>query len=162
MRIFELLKGLKKPAEGIIGEDILWKIDKKYSQTVKWDVKKPMLGHKIEVYINTIGIPHEEYLVNYEYLEDILKEYGFELEIIRGFGDIYAMGDDEYKEDMKAMSDAEKTFSFLHNEFQFKKTKNTSDEVYTKLMNMIQKEKKKEEKLKAMSGGNNKIIMKLH
>ena len=161
-RIFELLKGLKKPAEGIIGEDILWKIDKKYSQTVKWDVKKPMLGHKIEVYINTIGIPHEEYLVNYEYLEDILKEYGFELEIIRGFGDIYAMGDDEYKEDMKAMSDAEKTFSFLHNEFQFKKTKNTSDEVYTKLMNMIQKEKKKEEKLKAMSGGDiNRIILKL-
>ena len=90
------------------------------------------------------------------------KEYGFEMEIIRGFGDIYAMGDDEYKEDMKAMSDAEKTFSFLHNEFQFKKTKNTSDEVYTKLMNMIQKEKKKEEKLKAMSGGDiNRIILKL-
>ena len=160
-RVFELLKGLKKPAEGIINDDILWKIEKKYSATMKWDAKKPMLGHKIEVYINTIGIPHEEYLVNYAYLEEILKEYGFELEIVRGFGDIYAMGNDEYKEDMKAMSDAEKTFSFLHNEFRFKKTKNASDEVYIKLVNMIQKEKKKEEKLKAMSGGDNKIIMRL-
>jgi hypothetical protein len=95
-------------------------------------------------------------------LEEILKEYGFELEIIRGFGDIYAMGDEEYNDDMKAMSDAEKTFSFLHNEFRFKKTKNTSDEVYTNLINMIQKEKKKEEKLKAMSGGgDSKIILKL-
>jgi hypothetical protein len=114
------------------------------------------------MYINTIGIPHEEYLVNYAYLEEILKEYGFELEIIRGFGDIYAMGDEEYKDDMKAMSEAEKTFSFLHNEFRFKKTKNASDEVYIKLVNMIEKEKKKEEKLKSMPGGGvNKIILRL-
>ena len=162
-RVVELLRGLKKPAEGIIGDDILWKIEKKYSETMKWDAKKPMLGHKIEVYINTIGIPHEEYLVNYTYLEEILKEYGFELEVIRGFGDIYAMGDEEYKDDMKAMSDAEKTFSFLHNEFRFKKTKNASDEVYRKLVSMIEKNRKKEEKLKSMSGGGaNKIILRLH
>jgi hypothetical protein len=162
-RVVELLRGLKKPAEGIIGDDILWKIEKKYSATMKWDAKKPMLGHKIEVYINTIGIPHEEYLVNYAYLEEILKEYGFELEVIRGFGDIYAMGDEEYKDDMKAMSDAEKTFSFLHNEFRFKKTKNASDEVYRKLVSMIEKERKKEEKLKSMPGGGaNKIILRLH
>jgi len=161
-RIIELLRGMKKPAEGIIGDDVLWKIEKKYSATMKWDTKKSMLGHKIEVYINTIGIPHEEYLVNYAYLEEIVKEYGFEKEIIRGFGDIYEMGDDEYKDDMKAMSDAEKTFSFLHNEFRFKKTRNASDEVYKKLMNMIEKEKKKEEKLKNMPGGDvNKIIMRL-
>jgi hypothetical protein len=161
-RVFDLLKGLKKPAEGIIGDDILWKIEKKYSATMKWDAKKPMLGHKIEMYINTIGIPHEEYLVNYAYLEEILKEYGFELEIIRGFGDIYAMGDEEYKDDMKAMAEAEKTFSFLHNEFRFKKTKNASDEVYIKLVNMIEKDRKKEEKLKSMPGGAvNKIIMRL-
>jgi len=162
-RVFDLLQGLKKPAEGIVGDDILWKIEKKYSATMKWDAKKPMLGHKIEVYINTIGIPHEEYLVNYAYLEEILKEYGFELEIVRGFGDIYAMGDDEYKDDMKAMSDAEKTFSFLHNEFRFKKTKNASDEVYRKLVSMIEKDRKKEEKLKSMPGGGaNKIILRLH
>jgi hypothetical protein len=161
-RVFDLLRGLKKPAEGIINDDILWKIEKKYSATMKWDAKKPMLGHKIEVYINTIGIPHEEYLVNYAYLEEILKEYGFELEIIRGFGDIYAIGDDEYKDDMKAMSEAEKTFSFLHNEFRFKKTKNASDEVYIKLVNMIEKERKKEEKLKSMPGGAvNKIVLRL-
>jgi hypothetical protein len=161
-RVVELLRGLKKPAEGIINDDILWKIEKKYSAMMKWDTKKPMLGHKIEVYINTIGIPHEEYLVNYAYLEEILKEYGFDLEVIRGFGDIYAMGDDEYKDDMKAMSDAEKTFSFLHNEFRFKKTKNASDEVYRKLVSMIEKERKKEEKLKSMPGGGvNKIILRL-
>ena len=72
------------------------------------------------------------------------------------------MGDDEYKDDMKAMSDAEKTFSFLHNEFRFKKTRNASDEVYKKLMNMIEKEKKKEEKLKNMPGGDvNKIVLRL-
>lgn len=161
-RIIELLRGMKKPVEGIIGDDVLWKIEKKYSATMKWDTKKPMLGHKIEVYISTIGIPHEEYLVNYAYLEEIVKEYGFEMEIIRGFGDIYEMGDDEYKDDMRAMSDVEKTFSFLHNEFRFKKTRNASDEVYKKLMNMIEKEKKKEEKLKNMPGGDvNKIVLRL-
>jgi hypothetical protein len=81
---------------------------------------------------------------------------------VRGFGDIYEMGDDEYKDDMKAMSSAEKTFSFLHNEFRFKKTKNSSDEVYKKLLNMIEKEKKKEEKLKSMPGGGvNKIVLRL-
>ena len=160
-RIYELLKDLKKPAEGIVGEDILWRIDKKYQSIMKWDKKKPMLGHKIDVFINTIGIPHEEYLVNYEYLDEICKEYGFEKELIRSFGEIYNKGDDEYKNDLKAMSDAEKTFSFLHNEFKFIKKKDASDAVYKKLLNMIEKQAKKEEKIKNMKGGNTKIILKL-
>ena len=160
-RVFDLLKGMKKPAEGMVGDDLLWKIEKKYSIKT-FDESKPMLGHKIEVFVSTIGIAHEEFLVNYKFLEKICKEYGLELVSRKGFGTIY---EDEingkYSSDMKMMADSEKTFSFLHNEFKFIKKKDASDAVYKKLRDMMEKKKKREEKLKKFVGGDKKITLKL-
>lgn len=160
-RVFDLLKGMKKPVEGMVGEDLLWRIDKKYSIKT-FDESKPLLGHKIEVFVSTIGIPHEEYLVNFKFLEKICKEYGLELVSKKGFGTIY---DDEIdgknSAEMKMMTDSEKTFSFLHNEFKFIKKKDASDAVYKKLRDMMEKKKKREEKLKKFVGGDKKITLKL-
>ena len=60
----------------------IYKIEKKYKDTdfeyKKGDVKS-MVGRKINVYIDTIGQTIEEYLVNFEFFIDIMKEYGFKL-----------------------------------------------------------------------------------
>lgn len=162
-RVFDLLKGMKKPVEGMVGDDLLWRIDKKYDVKT-WDSKKPMMGHKVEVFVSTIGIPHEEYLVNYEYLVKLCKEYGLEVDFVKGFGDVYGqvMGEGgEYESDLKMMSDGEKLFSFLHNEFRFMKKKNAPDSVYKKLMDMIEKKRKKDEKGKKFVGGEKRMVLKL-
>lgn len=162
-RVFDLLKGVKKPVDGMVGDDLLWRIEKKYDVKT-WDNKKSMLGHKIEVFVSTIGIPHEEYLVNYDYLERICKEYGLELDFIRGFGDIYGESvgkGGEYESDMKLMSEGEKLFSFLHNEFRFVKRRDAPDSVYKKLLDMVEKKRKREEKGKKFSGGDKRMVLKL-
>ena len=160
-RVFDLLKGVKKPVEGMVGDDLLWRIDKRYDIKT-WDSKKPMLGHKVEVFVSTIGIPHEEYLVNYDYLEKLCKEYGLKMEFVRGFGSIYGEYEGgEYEKDLKMMSDGEKVFSFLHNEFRFVKEKDASDNVYKKLVDMVEKRRKKEEKGKKFVGGEKRMVLKL-
>jgi len=160
-RVFELLKGLKKPAEGFVGDDLLWRIEKKYSLKT-WAEKKPNLGQKIEVLVSTIGIPHEEYLVNYEYLKELALEYGLKVKKIRGFGEIYdgALKEKNYEEELSSMSEGEKVFSFLHNEFIFVKEKEASDKTYGKLMLLKEKEEKKKKRLEGMKGGNIKIVLR--
>jgi hypothetical protein len=58
------------------------KIEKKYKDKT-FDYKpsniSAILGKKINVYVDTIGQSIEEYLVNFEFFIDIMKEYGFEL-----------------------------------------------------------------------------------
>jgi len=160
-RVYDLMKGLKAPAEGMVGDDVLWRISKNYT-IKKWEKSKPNLGHEIEVYVNTIGIPHKEYLVNYDYLRDLAKEYGLEMVSIKGFGQIYEESmkqKTEYDLDLRNMSSSEKEFSFLHNEFKFEKTKDASDAVYTKLLNMISKKFKRDERLANFD--NKKITIKV-
>ena len=60
----------------------IYKIEKKYKDKdfeYKRGNVKSMLGRKIDVYIDTIGQTIEEYLVNFEFFIDIMKEYGFKL-----------------------------------------------------------------------------------
>ena len=42
------------------------------------DQEDTMLGQEIEVYMSSIGQPITEYLVNFEYFQEIMKDYGFE------------------------------------------------------------------------------------
>jgi len=161
-RVYELLKGQDK-AEGLVGDDLLWKIQKNY-ELKKWEKSKPNVGHEIEVFVSTIGIQHKEFLVNYEYLKDLAKEYGLEMVSIRGFGEIYEdaiKAGSEYDEDLKNMSIGEKIFSFLHNEFKFIKRKDASDNVYKKLMDLISKKAKKDEKLSKFEGSNKRFTIKV-
>lgn len=161
-RVFELLKGMKKPAEGFIEDKLLWKITKKYSART-FNEDKPNLGLKIENMINTIGLSHEEYLVNYKYFVEIAKEYGLKMKKIRGFGEIFESieSDNEHYSKLQEMSAAEKQFSFLHNEFIFEKTENASDKVYGKLITLMNKADKKKEKLGKLNKNNRiKIVIK--
>ena len=159
-RVYDLLKGVKKPVEGMVGDDLLWRIEKRYDVKV-WDSKKPMLGHKIEVFVSTIGIPHEEYLVNYDYLGKICGEYGLRVDFVRGFGEDYGDYKGEYEGEISKMSDGEKMFSFLHNEFRFVKERDASDSVYRKLLDMVEKRRKREEKGKKFVGGDKRMVLKL-
>ena len=43
-----------------------------------------MFGNKIEVYMDTIGQPIDEYLVNFEFFVDIMKKNGFRLAELKG------------------------------------------------------------------------------
>jgi hypothetical protein len=100
--------------------------------------------------------------VNYDYLKEIAREYGLELVSVRGFGEIYDSALDkktEWLEDLKNMSAGEKLFSFLHNEFIFEKKKNAGDQTYDKLLKLIAKREKKEERMSKFN--NNRIRMKV-
>jgi len=44
------------------------------------DNREEMFGHKLDVYMRSIGQTITEYLVNFEMLIDLMKEYGFRLE----------------------------------------------------------------------------------
>jgi hypothetical protein len=146
-RVYKMLEK-DEMKEGKIGDDLLWKITKEYDIT-KWDGKKTNIGHRIEVFVSTIGISHKEYLVNYDFLKTICEEYGLEMVEMRGFEESYLEALDsetEFENDLRAMNAVEKEFSFLHNQFKFIKKRDADDSTYKKLMTMIQKKIKKEGK----------------
>ena len=131
----------------------MWKIDKKYKGILGATDKS--LGKQIDVYVQTIGNVHEEYLVNFKYFEKMMNEYGFEKILIKPFEDFYnelingenKMNLDEQElQKMKgfaeSMSDEEKRFSFLSSAFIFKKVENSSDKLYKKLVELMEKKSK--------------------
>ena len=63
---------------------LIYQIKKKYTITDftynKADISD-MFGHEIDVFMSSIGKPIIEYLVNFEFFIDLMKEYGFELAI---------------------------------------------------------------------------------
>jgi len=163
-KVNELL-GKKKEGEkvvGMVGEDLLWTITKEYDLK-KWDSKKANLGNEINVFVSTIGVEHKEYLVNFDYLKDLAKEYGLDVVSIRNFGDIYdeaLMNKTEWDEDLRNISGGEKLFSFMHNEFTFVKTKNASDQTYQKLQQLIKKKEKKDERISKFNNKRIKITIR--
>lgn len=157
-RVYDLLAGKEKEI-GLVGNDLLWSIKKEYDLK-KWDSKKSNLGHKIGVFVSTIGIEHKEYLVNYDYLKELAKEYGLEIVSIKSFGEIYDEALDyktEWDADLRNMSPGEKIFSFLHNEFTFVKRRDASDKTYKQLMSLISKKAKKNERLSQFNNERIKI-----
>jgi hypothetical protein len=147
-KIFESLKGLKRPLEGQYLGNPFWKIERNYKIS-SWDDEKPMLGNEILVYIQSIGLTHPEFLINFKYFEEIAKEYGLKVVSIKSFQDLYneAKNDDTYQY-FKDMTESEKQFSFFNNQFKFEKIENASDEVYKKLNDKLQKEDSKKDKKK--------------
>ena len=151
-KVYELLKrktqevGLKNESDE---SSIIWKINKLYDKKTFVD-GKPNWGMAIDVFINTIGITHKEYLVSFKYLEKLSEEYGLELEKIIPFSDLWAEGreskngNNKIITDIRSMSEVEKKLSFLFSGFIFKKTKNAPDSIYKKIINL----KKKIDKVK--------------
>ena len=119
----------------------IWDISKKYSSNEFLD-DETSLGYTIDVYQETINKTFSEFLVNFDYLTQVLETYGFipapQEEVKRmgfpraigSFSDLYTtmMEDIERKKINKTnigkatiMTQNEKTISFLNNYFIYKK-----------------------------------------
>lgn len=142
-KVYNLLKR-KKLVEGKLDNETIWKITKKYDKK-KFTDGRPNWGMTIDVFVDSIGISHKEYMVSFKYLEKIAKEYGLELQKIIPFSDMWKEGknidNNSVSYQINAMSEDEKTFSFLSSGFIFKKTKNAPDSLYKKIIKLQKKEK---------------------
>jgi|SaaInlStandDraft_6_1057023.scaffolds.fasta_scaffold03057_3 hypothetical protein len=154
-KIHKQMKNEKQISGKTYDGEVMWKIEKKYKGKLAFGPKNPNLGKQIDVYVQSIGNVHEEYLVNFEYFEKMMNEYGFEKILIKSFEDFYdevmkgenkmKMSEDELlkiQNFVKSMSEEEKRFSFLNSAFIFKKVEHSSDKLYKKLVELIDKKSK--------------------
>jgi len=147
--IFNLLKK-KKSGENIElydGSTKIWEIVKDYDD-INFDDDVTSLGYRINVFQESINKSFTEYLVNFDYLERIMENYGFNLvqrddAKILGlpdgsglFSDLFNKMQDELKRNSfnmeygtaKNMNSNEKKISFLNRYFVFKKISHVNAE----------------------------------
>ena len=152
-RIYNELKNKNEISGKTFEGDVMWRIEKKYKGKLTSTEKS--LGKQIDVFVQTIGNVHEEYLVNFTYFEKVMAEYGFEKILIKPFEDFHKevmSGEnimnleeselEKMKKFAESMSEEEKRFSFLSSAFIFKKVDNASDTLYKKLVELIEKKSK--------------------
>ncbi len=144
--IFDSLKN-KDEGDGISlfeGGKKIWQITKNYSQTTFED-NETCLGYKINVFQETINKAFPEYLVNFDYLNRIMENYGFVLlsqeecssigmpNSIGSFQQLYRLMEQENKKNSRNvlnygqalnMNSKEKQISFYNNYFIYKKVRN--------------------------------------
>jgi hypothetical protein len=122
----------------------IWEITKKYGQTELLDDESCM-GYAIDVYQESINKTFREYLVNFNYLNRLLENYGFVMltsaeckqmglnSSVGGFNELYNNMTIDIKKDKNLqnkignannMSNEEKEISFLNNYFIYKKVRN--------------------------------------
>ena len=156
----ERVNNLFKNEDSIIGKaedgEIIWKIEKKYPSTkIGFTSSKPNYGKQIDVLVKTIGVVHPEYLVNFNYLDKIMAEYGFSKVFVKPFEDFHKelidgknilnMPEKDFKQNvMNAinMTEDQKRYSFLNSAFMYKKDKNSSDSLMKKLVELMEKKSK--------------------
>ena len=125
--------------------------------------KRANFGKKIDVFVKTIGNVHSEYLVNFNYLDCIMNEYGFEKVMVKPFEDFYNelikgenildMPEKDFQRNVQAakdMSEDQKKFSFLSTGFIYKKEKNSADALFKKLVLLMEKKDKVSSKPEAV------------
>jgi hypothetical protein len=150
----------------------MWEIKKQYdSDTFSNDISS--LGYKIDVYQESINKTFTEYLVNYEYLIQLLENYGFVLlerdearaiglpESIGNFDQLFYEMQTQLKHRRLRASDVqsapdmtsdEKKISFLNKYFIFKKVRDVNAEEVSRVlsgasMGQIELEEKEEKVL---------------
>jgi len=125
-RVFSSLKGKKMSG---------W-IKKGYTAK-KFPTRLPNYGMKIFVERDD-EINYEEFLVNFTYLDKIMREYGFEQVRVDGFSSYEPRMSEVPPElqEISAMTDEEKLFSFLHNTFIYQKVRHSSERLYRNLIKM--------------------------
>ena len=152
--LFKRLKSLKKgeSIEGNIERNRIWKIKKDYENKTFPD-NISSIGYPIWVYMETINQMFKEYLVNFDLLIILMKEYGFELESDENlteykikstglFSDLFKNminSGKEYK-DASKMTEKEKEISFINRYFIFKKV--SKDKISDKKVDKKIKKKK--------------------
>ena len=159
-RVYNSLKTGNNISGKTFSGETMWKIDKKYSAAkFGFTDKRPNFGKEIDVFVKTIGTVHTEYLVNFNYVDKMMEEYGFSKILLKPFEDFYNELNDgknlldlskkELEKDMiavKNMSEEEKRFSFLSSGFIYKKEKNAPDSLMKKLVELIEKKDKLKKK----------------
>jgi len=148
--IFNMLKkkNIGESVELYEGDRKIWEIKKEYDED-NFDDDVTSLGYKIDVFQETINKMFSEYLVNFDYLERVMENYGFKLlnrdeakllglpEGSGSFIDLFNAMDDEIKrQPMKRekygsalnMTPNEKKISFLNRYFVFKKISHVNAE----------------------------------
>lgn len=122
----------------------IWSITKKYNQE-EFPDDENSLGMTISVYQDSINQEIEEYLVNFNYFSKCMLLYGFEEEkFLPGTTDLPGCGEfkliyERYGGDVKfgkdALTEKEKTISFLNRYFVYRKVSSVnSSMVYNKLL----------------------------
>jgi hypothetical protein len=161
--MFNLLKGLQE-GQSVAGSsasasaslmgaetgsiDKLWEVTKRYSR-LDFEDNVSCLGYGIDVYQESINKVFREYLVNYDYLTQLLENYGFVLlpkadlkeQAISNstglFAELFSQMNSEIKrnprlardfKDAPNMSAAERQISFLNRYFIYKKVRNVDTE----------------------------------
>lgn len=147
--IFKMLEPVEYGKENTIIKDgtKIWSIKKQYHAKSFPDNEK-CVGYEIDIYQETINKYTREFLVNFEYLTQILADYGFApltpeeckrkglKSASHSFETLYKIleegGKKDYGEALN-MSDEEKTVSFLNQYFVYKKTHNVDTKEILKM-----------------------------
>ena len=160
--IFKLLKNKNEGESMVImsGKQKIFELIKHYSQTGFPDDENS-IGYKIDVYQETINKTFTEFLVNFNYLKQVMEDYGFVLiskEDAQNLGlpnstglfqEMYNYMETEIKQNPKRKSDyknaylmtiEERQISFLNRYFVFRKVRNVNAEKISKLINMMDKD----------------------
>ena len=160
--VFNFLEGVKRGGvkTGMEKESLLWTIRKDYDTDVLTN-DEDSLGLKINVDFISIGSPHDEFLVNFEYFIILMKENGFELlnsEELKEIGLLHSTNlfSESYEMSKKAgrnfiMVDSVKQFSFLNRWFIFKKKTDTIVQKEVEETSYIPLTKKSEKKLTTLA-----------
>tara|TARA_Y100001935_G_scaffold64543_1_gene54231 strand:+ start:21 stop:3236 length:3216 start_codon:yes stop_codon:yes gene_type:complete len=158
-RIFDKLSGIKNGDSATImdrnNENKMWQVTKQYDRD-EFRSDSSSLGYAIDVYQESINKTFREYLVNYDYLSGLLKNYGFEQlsrEELKGkelpnetdFKYVYETSYMEKQSNKKGksnrkmeMDEGEKEISFLNRFFVYKKVRKVDAEKIT--ANMLEGE----------------------
>jgi hypothetical protein len=77
-QIFQMLKSKKQGESSTIIEDSvkLWEVTKQYDRDT-FEANSSCLGYGIDVYQESINKTFREFLVNYQYLTQLMEDYGF-------------------------------------------------------------------------------------
>jgi hypothetical protein len=152
--LFDMLKQYDKGDGKVLRDssgNIMWEISKEYDQ-FEFNNDGSCLGYPVEVYQESINKTFREYLVNYDYLIDLMNTYGFVLvsdEEIKTMGLLSSNGtfSDLYKHlnhqnntnnssfhksnigTSMSMSKNEKEISFLNKYFIFKKIRKYTGDI---------------------------------
>jgi hypothetical protein len=145
--LFDMLKKYDK-GDGKVLRDktgkVMWEITKQYERD-EFNNDGSCIGYSVDVYQESINKTFREYLVNYEYFNDLMNAYGFTLvpsDEMKSLGlnssnglfsDLFkhvkeaSLMNDKYKKNKLGtsleMSDNEKEISFLNRYFVYKKTR---------------------------------------
>lgn len=152
-RVFDKLRPLPVDGSASIrpsNEDTeYWVCTKKYTQDV-FEPDSSSLGYPITVFQKSIGVVHQEYLVNFEYLVRVMENYGFEKVEVTPFEQFYHTIDPAIarEQGFLGLTDLKEwEVSVLNNKFTFRKVKDGFDptKVVLDTEPIQEKEKEKEE-----------------